>query len=146
VDEVWSELDRAGRRVEFRVDPLPPCDGDPSLLKQVFTNLLSNALKFTRQRDPAIIEVKAVQENGECIVTVQDNGAGFDMRYAQRLFGVFHRLHSAEQFEGTGVGLSIVQRIVQRHGGRVWAEAEIEKGAHFSFTLPSAQASPHTET
>jgi hypothetical protein len=135
VEEVWEELEHDGRAIDFRLGPLPDCQGDPSLLKQVWVNLISNALKFTRKRDPAIIEVEARVKEGEVIYSVRDNGAGFDMAYASKLFGVFQRLHRADQFEGTGVGLSIVQRIVQRHGGRIWAEAEPEKGARFLFTL-----------
>ncbi len=131
-------LDEGDRRVDVRVDDLPPCRADPLLLKQVFVNLLDNALKFTRDRDPAIIEVTS--GNGEAagdgpIYVVRDNGVGFDMRYADKLFGVFQRLHRAEEFEGTGVGLAIVARIVERHGGRIWAESAPGAGATFMFTL-----------
>jgi two-component system sensor histidine kinase/response regulator len=136
--EVLDELktERAGRNVEIRLDELPDCQGDRSLLRQVVVNLLSNAFKFTRQRENAIVEISGRIENGERIYYVRDNGAGFDMQFARRLFGVFQRLHSADEYEGTGVGLSIVQRIVVRHGGRIWAEAEINQGATFYFTLP----------
>ncbi|MEO7413939.1 MAG: PAS domain S-box protein [Opitutaceae bacterium] len=123
------------RRVEVRLRDLPPCKGEPALLKQVWVNLLSNALKYSRKRDLAVIEIGGEMQNGESVYFVKDNGSGFDMRYAGALFGVFQRLHRAEEFEGTGVGLAIVQRIVQRHGGRVWAEAELEVGATFFFTL-----------
>jgi len=126
------------RHIEVKVGEVPNCVGDPSLLKQVFVNLLSNAFKFTRQKEKAIVEVGCQQQEGETVYFVRDNGAGFDARYAEKLFGVFQRLHSAEQFEGTGVGLSIVQRIVQRHGGRIWAEGKVDEGATFYFTLPDS--------
>ncbi len=115
---------------------LPACQGDPHLLKQVWMNLLSNAIKFTRNREQAHIEVGAEKRAGEVIYFVKDNGTGFDMRYVDKLFGVFQRLHRAEEYEGTGVGLAIVQRIVRRHGGRVWAQAEVGRGATFFFSLP----------
>jgi hypothetical protein len=124
------------RHIDVRVGQLPDCIGDPSLLKHVVVNLLSNAFKFTRQKQQAVVEVGCQQQNGERIYYVRDNGAGFDMHYVKKLFGVFQRLHSAEDFEGTGVGLSIVQRIILRHGGRIWAEAAVDKGATFYFTLP----------
>ena len=137
VHEVIGELRKgeADQKADVQVSELPRCKGDPALLKQVFVNLLSNAFKFTRAKDNPKIEVGCNEQNGEKIYFVRDNGAGFDMRYAGKLFGVFQRLHDEEQFEGTGVGLSIVQRIVQRHGGRIWAEAEENKGAIFYFTL-----------
>jgi len=123
------------RRVTMTIGDLPACRGDAMLLKQVFVNLLSNALKFSREKDPAVIEVGSFPKDGEDVFFVRDNGAGFDMRNADKLFGVFQRLHRAEDYEGTGVGLAIVQQIVRRHGGRVWAEAEPDKGAIFYFTL-----------
>jgi PAS domain S-box-containing protein len=137
---VFNELtlSSAGRRVDFKLEPLPACRADAILLRQVFANLLSNALKFTRERDPAVIRAGFRRENGEHVYFVQDNGAGFDMEYAGKLFRVFQRLHSPSEFEGTGVGLAIVQRIVQRHGGRVWAESEVDRGATFYFTLGEA--------
>ncbi len=133
--------EREGRQVEIRTAPLPQGYGDKALLKQVWTNLLSNALKYTRKRDPAVLEIGSVVADGETGYFVRDNGTGFDMRYAHKLFGVFQRLHRTEDFEGTGVGLAIVQRIVRRHGGRVWAEAVVDRGATFHFTLPRGAAS-----
>ncbi len=124
-----------GRQIEIKVGELPPCDGDPALLKQVWANLLSNALKYSRKREHAVIEIGCVKQEGELVYFVRDNGSGFDMRYAGKLFGVFQRLHRAEDYEGTGVGLAIVQRVVHRHGGRVWAEAAVDRGATFYFTL-----------
>jgi PAS domain S-box-containing protein len=137
VRDSLAELDseRQGRQIETRIGQLPPCHGDPALLKQVWTNLLSNALKYTRKRETAVIEVGCRSENGEDIYFVRDNGTGFDMQYADKLFGVFQRLHRADEFEGTGVGLAIVQRVVHRHSGRIWAEAAVDRGATFHFTL-----------
>lgn len=132
-NELRAELN--GRSVEIEITELPKCEADPTLLKQVFTNLLSNALKYSRGKNPAIIKIGSLQEDEGIIYFVKDNGAGFDMEYANKLFRVFQRLHSADQFEGTGVGLAIVQRIIQRHGGRVWAEAEVDHGATFYFTI-----------
>jgi signal transduction histidine kinase/FixJ family two-component response regulator len=126
------------RAVEVQIGSLPDCVADESLLEQVFTNLLSNALKFTAGRPDTRIEVGARHEGGDVVYFVKDNGVGFDMRYAEHLFGVFQRMHSQAQFEGTGIGLSIVHRIVRRHGGRVWAESTPQQGATFYFTLPRA--------
>jgi signal transduction histidine kinase len=141
VDEVLRKLgtEASAGQAEVKVGDLPACQGDPMLLKQVVVNLLSNALKFTRGRETVLVEVGSREEAGETIYFVRDNGAGFDMKYAQKLFGVFQRMHRPEEFEGTGVGLSIVQRIVQRHGGRIWAEAAVGKGATFYFTLPKPE-------
>jgi PAS domain S-box-containing protein len=125
-----------GRQIDLRVADLPPCEADLALLRQVWINLLGNAVKYTRQRELAIVEVgSSTTENGVTEYFVRDNGAGFDMRYAHKLFGVFERLHRADEFEGTGVGLAIVQRIVQRHGGRVRALGDVGRGATFFFTL-----------
>jgi PAS domain S-box-containing protein len=126
----------ADRQIEFRVDELASCEGDPALLRQVWINLLSNAIKYTRDRERATVEIGCRSNgNGEAIYFVKDNGAGFDMQYANKLFGVFQRLHRAEEYEGTGVGLATVQRIIHRHGGQIWAESEVDKGTTFSFTL-----------
>ncbi len=135
VGEVVGQVrhDTEGRVIDWRVEPLPVAECDPGLLREVFANLISNAAKFTRPRDPAVIVVGAVADGSA--IFVRDNGVGFDMRYVAKLFGVFQRLHRLEDFEGTGVGLAIVQRIVHRHGGRVWAEAELNNGATFYFTL-----------
>jgi PAS domain S-box-containing protein len=124
-----------GRTVDVAVGPLPNVVGDPGLLKLVLGNLIGNAIKFTQKSNNPQIEVGACQTGDEQIIYVRDNGVGFDMRYADKLFGVFQRLHRAEDFEGTGVGLAIVQRIVERHGQRVWAEAKEGKGATFFFTV-----------
>jgi light-regulated signal transduction histidine kinase (bacteriophytochrome) len=141
VHKVKTELERetANRVVEWRCQPLPFVECDPSLMEVVFTNLLSNAVKYTRPRTHAVIEVGAFQQNGQNVIFVRDNGVGFSMKYAQKLFGVFQRLHRAEDFEGTGVGLATVQRILHKHGGSVWAESELDKGATFYFTLDASQ-------
>jgi hypothetical protein len=142
VQEVLEELqkEREGPAADVRVGELPEGVGDPSLLKQVFINLLSNAFKFTRHRECPVIEVGCRQDASEQVYFVRDNGAGFDMKYAEKLFGVFQRLHRSDEFEGTGIGLSIVQRIIHRHGGRIWAEAAVDKGATFFFTLSNEPA------
>jgi light-regulated signal transduction histidine kinase (bacteriophytochrome) len=125
-----------GREISFTIGSLPRARGDISLIRQVFSNLLSNAVKFTGKKDSAVVEVRGWSEGNENIYCVKDNGAGFNMEYEGKLFAVFQRLHSRQDFEGTGTGLSIVQKIVHRHGGRLWAEGEVDKGATFCFTLP----------
>jgi light-regulated signal transduction histidine kinase (bacteriophytochrome) len=129
--------DTAARTIEWITGDLPKAWGDLALLRQVWANLLDNAVKYTGTRASARIEVSGRKEKGETIFVVSDNGAGFDMRYSGKLFGIFQRLHSEEQFPGTGVGLATVQRIIQRHGGRIWAEAELGRGATFYFALPA---------
>jgi two-component system, chemotaxis family, sensor kinase Cph1 len=139
IQNVKKELEPeiAGRKIQWRMERLPLVKGDASLLRIVMTNLISNAVKFTRWREQAVIEVGSESREGETIVFIRDNGVGFDPAYIYKLFGVFQRLHRTDEFEGTGVGLAIVQRIIRRHGGRVWAEGEIGKGAVFYFTLPN---------
>ena len=148
VHRVFEELrpEAGDRKIQLTVGELPPVEADPALLRQVYVNLLSNAIKYTRGREEAHIEVNAKQNGGgpeDVIFVIKDDGAGFDMRYADKLFGVFQRLHRAEEFEGTGVGLATVQRIIQRHGGRIWAEAEVNRGATFYFTLQDG--APHDQ-
>ncbi len=137
VQDVIRELseETQARHIEWRAGKLPPVECDPRLIKLAFYNLLSNAVKYTRPRDPAIIEVGETSVQGEKVIFVRDNGVGFNMKYAHKLFGVFERLHRREDFEGTGVGLATVQRIVHKHGGRIWAEAEPERGTTFYLTL-----------
>jgi len=139
--EAYDEL-RAGapdRAVEFHLADLPRAAGDPALLRQVWANLLDNALKFTGERNPARIEVSGAVQGREAVYTVRDNGAGFDMAHAGRLFGVFQRLHREDEFEGVGIGLALAQRLIRRHGGRIWAEGALDQGAAFMFTLPLTQ-------
>jgi light-regulated signal transduction histidine kinase (bacteriophytochrome) len=139
VKSVLAELgpDIQARKITWRVGDLPKCTGDPAMLRLVFTNLISNALKFTRTREQAEIEIDSLNHQPDDVtVFVKDNGVGFDMKYENKLFGVFQRLHSQEAFEGTGIGLATVQRVVHRHGGRVWAEGAVNKGATFYVALP----------
>jgi two-component system, sensor histidine kinase and response regulator len=148
VQQVVDELHAAEpvRQLDIRIGELPAAEADPSLLRQVWVNLVANALKFTRRRDNALIEISGAAQAGDKgrgpggaehkLYSIRDNGAGFDPRRAERLFGIFQRLHAAKDFEGTGVGLSITRRIVERHGGSIWAESEPDRGAAFYFTLP----------
>jgi signal transduction histidine kinase len=145
VHAVIASLEAAtkGREIVWQIDPLPQVMGDPGLLRQVFVNLIDNAVKYTRMRAPARIAIGSTpSEDGFAVLFVRDNGAGFDMAYSQKLFGVFSRLHRAEEFEGTGIGLATAQRIVARHGGRIWAESAVDQGATFYVTLRRAASSP----
>ena len=139
IREVWEELKAAipDRRLTLKIAETPPCRGDRTLMKQVLVNILANAVKFTRGRAEALIEAGGENKKGETAYYIRDNGVGFDMQYHDKLFGVFQRLHDADEFEGTGVGLAICQRIIHRHGGRIWAEGEIDRGACFHFSLPT---------
>jgi light-regulated signal transduction histidine kinase (bacteriophytochrome) len=138
VELVRSELapEMMERNIEWQVAPLPSVKADASLLRQVFLNLLANAIKYTRPREKARIEIGAEQKEHEYVIFVRDNGVGFDPKYVHRLFGVFQRLHTDREFEGTGIGLAIVRRIITRHGGAAWAEGRANDGATFYFTLP----------
>jgi two-component system sensor kinase len=138
LEELLPLADASKLRVE--IGSLPHALGDRAMMHQVFVNLLSNAIKFSREREPAVIKVGASVEGGEAVYFVKDNGAGFDMQFAAKLFGVFQRLHGVTEFEGTGIGLAIVKRIVARHGGRVWADGKVNEGATFYFALPMKEA------
>ncbi len=137
VEEVVHELETetANRKIEWRIEALPVIQCDRGLMKQVLTNLISNAIKYSRTRDPAIIEVRGVFIEGESTVLVRDNGVGFDLTSAEKLFSPFQRFHRAEEFEGTGIGLATVQRIIEKHRGRIWAHSEPQKGSTFYFTV-----------
>jgi light-regulated signal transduction histidine kinase (bacteriophytochrome) len=131
------ETDTTGRNIVWRIDDLPGVNGDAAMLRMVLVNLIANALKFTRPRDEARIAIGALPDrNTETVIFVRDNGVGFDMAYADKLFGVFQRLHHEDEFEGTGIGLANVRRIIARHGGRVWAEGAPDHGATFYFSMP----------
>ena len=138
---VFDELiaQEPSRKIEFTMHSIPQVYGDASMVRQVLANLLSNAIKFTRTREKAFIEFGHLPEIGEGVYYVKDNGVGFDMQYVGKLFGVFQRLHSISEFEGTGVGLALVNRIITRHGGRAWAEGKVNQGATLYFTLPRRQ-------
>jgi len=137
-EEVFERLrlNASGQAVRFNIQALPPACGDRNLIREVFVNLISNAIKFTKPSEVAVVEISGKTEGKEILYSVKDNGVGFDMKYADKLFQVFQRLHSTEEFEGTGVGLSLVQRIIHRHGGRVCAEGKLNEGSTFCFTLP----------
>ena len=133
ISELQPELD--GRNINFDVSSLPTVECDAGLMKQVFWNLIANAVKFTAARESSFIEIGKSKEDGTNVFFIRDNGAGFNMKYADKLFAPFQRLHSQEEFAGTGVGLAIVQRIILKHNGRIWADAEANRGATFFFTL-----------
>jgi light-regulated signal transduction histidine kinase (bacteriophytochrome) len=137
VEPIIADLEKGtDKPVAITVKKLHPAQGDPALLSQVFINLISNAIKYSSRKETPQVEIGSFEKEDEWVYYVKDNGAGFDMQYVHKLFGVFQRLHSNEEFEGTGVGLAIVQRIVVKHGGRVWAEGKIDEGATFYFSLP----------
>jgi len=134
-----------GDKLQLEIEHLPPVAGDSAMMRQVFVNLLSNAIKFSRAKETPKVFVGATVKEGVTIYFVKDNGVGFDMQYADKLFGVFQRLHSVSEFEGTGIGLAIVKRIINRHGGRVWAEGKVNEGATIYFSLPAKAAIPQKE-
>jgi light-regulated signal transduction histidine kinase (bacteriophytochrome) len=139
------QVEAENRQIEWHFLPLPAVRGDPNLLRVVLTNLLSNAIKYSRDRTPARVEVGSQPgAANEVVVYVKDNGVGFDMQYADKLFGVFQRLHHADEFEGVGIGLATVRRIINRHGGRTWAEGIPGQGAVFYFSLPAFQPGANT--
>jgi light-regulated signal transduction histidine kinase (bacteriophytochrome) len=138
VDEVLTQINPTviNRKIEWRISQLPEIYGDYNLLRQVWINLIENSVKYTRAREYTVIEIAFTESDKETVFHIKDNGVGFDIKYANKLFGVFQRLHSSSQFEGTGIGLANVQRIILRHGGKTWAEAEPDKGATFFFSIP----------
>jgi light-regulated signal transduction histidine kinase (bacteriophytochrome) len=138
IGDVWQELItlNPGREMILKTGLIPAASGDRTLIRQVYRNLLENSVKFTRVRDTAVIEAGAYVQDNETVYYVRDNGIGFEMKFYDKLFGVFQRLHSDEEYQGTGIGLALIQRIVHRHGGRVWGEGKVDEGACFYFTLP----------
>jgi light-regulated signal transduction histidine kinase (bacteriophytochrome) len=139
VREVLRDIEREtdGRDIAWRIGELPSVHGDRAMLRVALSNLIANAVKFTRTRPQAVIEIGSADgKPDEVVVFIRDNGVGFDMKYSSKLFGVFQRLHRAEAFEGTGIGLATVQRILARHGGRVWAESEVDRGSTFYIAAP----------
>ena len=142
IKSVREELlfENEGKIPEFNLDVLPPTQGDQALIKQVWINLISNAIKYSKYKPQISIDIGAYQQDNHIVYYVKDKGAGFDMEYYDKLFGVFQRLHSSLEFEGTGIGLAIVQKIVQRHNGKVWAESKLNEGSCFYFSLPVTQA------
>lgn len=137
-DEAYRELLRQepARRISFKPKELPVINGDAVMIRLLVSNILSNALKYTRNRELAVIEVTSSENDDEYVISISDNGVGFDMNYSSRLFGVFQRLHSQNEFEGSGIGLAICQRILKRHNGRAWMTGEVDRGASFYFALP----------
>ncbi len=136
VEDTFAELKPSDREIQLTLHPLPTVYIDLALMRQVWINLLSNAIKFSSHQDISMIEIGSKVDNDQNLLYIKDNGAGFDMQYADKLFGVFQRLHSSEEFKGTGVGLAIVQRVIRRHGGHIWAEGKVDEGATFYFTVP----------
>ncbi len=132
-------------RISFEVDELCNALGDTTMLRQVWANLISNAVKYSSKQEHPVIRVENTRKDGMCAYTIRDNGVGFDMKYVDKVFGVFQRLHSMREFEGTGVGLAIVQRVIHKHGGEVWAESEVGKGAVFGFSLPGSKEMKNEE-
>ena len=128
--------ENTGRKIDFHIAPLPECRADRTLITQVWANLIGNAVKYTRKRDIAVIDIGYEETQDSIVYCIKDNGAGFDMAYADKLFGVFQRMHTQKEFEGIGVGLSLAERIISRHGGKIWAQAKPGEGATFFFSLP----------
>jgi light-regulated signal transduction histidine kinase (bacteriophytochrome) len=141
VNSIYHELatPEVLKKFKFNLAELPPCMGDPILIRQMWTNLISNAIKYTLPKEQCVIEISGTQKDGLCTYYIQDSGVGFNPKYSDKLFGLFQRLHKADEFEGTGVGLAIVQRIIHRHGGQVWGEGRLGDGATFHFTIPEKE-------